>query len=132
KNLPEEIVNKIDTALKTAEPMNLVIVGSASTPESPEGWPTLVKQELENTYGNAIFNVIIKEYANQTSNDFVANGSVQEIIALNPDVLLFEPFILADNGNVRLSTRLENIESILNTLYAEFPELTVLLQPANP
>ena len=132
KNLPEEIVNKIEKAIQTEQPIHLVMIGSASTPVSPNGWPTLLKQELENTYGNAIFTITIKEYADHTSKDFVDKGLGKEVIALNPDVVLFEPFILADNGKVRLNERLANIESILDALFAELPELTVLLQPANP
>ncbi|WP_010676967.1 SGNH/GDSL hydrolase family protein [Bacillus timonensis] len=132
KNLPEEVVSKIELAIQSKEPLKLVIMGSASTPEDPNGWPTLFKQELENTYGKDVFEVSIHEYPNLTSETVVTEELYQEVIDLKPDVLLLEPFILADNGLVTMDDRLENLTTMLTDFYNQLPELTVLLQPANP
>lgn len=132
KNLPDEIVAKIENAIATKEPIHLAIMGSASTPAGPNGWPSMLKEELLHTYGEEIFKVTIKEIANKNSNDVVAENLYKDVIESNPDILLFEPFILYDNGLVELQNRFENITTIVNAFKAELPNITILLQPSNP
>ncbi|MFT4414456.1 SGNH/GDSL hydrolase family protein [Fredinandcohnia humi] len=132
KNLPQEIVSKIEGAVSSKEPVHLIIMGSASTPEAQNGWPTLLKTELLQTYGEEIFKITIKEFADKTSINVIQEELYQEVVDLHPDILLLEPFILADNGLVTIEDRLTNLTTMLEEFYNENPELTVLLQPANP
>ncbi len=131
-NLPEEIVTKIKEAITTKEPVHLAIMGSASTPSGPNGWPTMLKEELLNTYGEGIFEVTIKEIANKKSSDVVAEYLYQDVLESKPDILLFEPFILYDNGLVELQDRFTNLTTIVNEFKTQVPDVTVLIQPANP
>lgn len=132
KNLPDEIVAKIENAIATGEPVHLAIMGSVSTAAGPNGWPTLLKQELLNTYGEAIFKVSIKEIADTKSTEIVANRLYQDVIDSKPDILLFEPFILEDNGYVELQDRFANFTTIINDFKEQLPDITILVQPANP
>ncbi|MDR4890038.1 hypothetical protein RGU12_21300 [Fredinandcohnia sp. QZ13] len=113
--------------------MNLVIAGSNATTEDPKGWPTLLKEELQSAYGENILNVAIKEIADTSSKEVVEEELYQEIINLSPDVLLLEPFILHDNGElIKIADRLANLTTIIEAIKKELPEVSVLLQPANP
>ncbi|MEH7381384.1 SGNH/GDSL hydrolase family protein [Bacillus sp. JJ1533] len=132
KNLPEDIQSKFSSAVENGKPLHLVIAGSSATPEEPAGWPSLLKEELEHTYGTDILKVTIKEIPDKTSSEVVQEGLYQEITDLSPDVLLFEPFILHDNGRVRFEERLVNITTILDDVRETLPNVSILLQPANP
>ncbi|MFS0821561.1 SGNH/GDSL hydrolase family protein [Bacillus sp. 1P02SD] len=133
KNLPKDIQTKLIAAVQNGKPVNLVIAGSSSTPEDPSGWPTLLKKELENTYGEDLLNITIKEISDKTSTQVLQEELYQEIISLSPDILLLEPFILYDNSKIiSIDVRLENIHQILEAIKAEFADLSVILQPANP
>ncbi|MCC3356904.1 SGNH/GDSL hydrolase family protein [Bacillus sp. REN16] len=132
KNLSEEIQTKLIKAVQDGVPVNLVIAGSSATPEDPLGWPSLLKKDLEDTYGEDVLNVTIKEIADKLSTEVVQEELYQEIISLSPDILLLEPFILTDNGKVTINNRLVNLTTIIDAIKVELPEVTVLLQPANP
>lgn len=133
KNLPEEIVEKIENAIDSKEPVHLAIMGSAATSSNPTGWPALLKKELENTYGVEIFDISIKEIPNTTSTEVVTNKLYQDVIDREPDILLLEPFILYDNGAViPLSNRLANLTTLLTDFETQLPNLSIIIQPANP
>ncbi|WP_449537837.1 SGNH/GDSL hydrolase family protein [Ferdinandcohnia sp. Marseille-Q9671] len=131
-NLPEEIQTKLISATEDGNPVHFVIAGSSATSEEPNAWPTYLKEKLETTYGRDVLQITIKEIADKTSNQVLQEELYQEIIDLSPDILLFEPFILYDNGKVRLETRLENLTEIINKIKVGYPEVSILLQPANP
>ena len=133
RNLPEEIQTKLMEATQTGIPINFIIAGSDSTPDDSTAWPALFKKRLEDTYGKDILTITIKEIGDKTSTQVVQEELYQEIIDLSPDILLLEPFILYDNANlVPLERRLVNITEILGTIKEEVPEVSILLQPANP
>jgi len=130
KNLPVDVSKKIEAALNDGHQIDLVIMGSSDTPKE-DGWPTLVKEEITNKYGEVI-KVTIKEIDDKTSTEILEEDLHKDIVELQPDILLLEPFILYDNGKVRMEHRLENLTDILDDFYEENPDLTVMIQPANP
>lgn len=132
KNLPEEIASKFEKAVEEEKPVHLVIFGSDTTMDETTGWSELLKKELINSYGENIIKVTIREIADTTSSTMVEEGLYQDIIDLKPDVVLYEPFILYDNGKIRFEERLENLETVLDEFQQELPKTTIILQPANP
>lgn len=133
QNMPKEIQQKLMESVKSGEPVNLVIAGSSATPEEATGWPTSLKREIENTYGKNVLNVTIKEISEKTSTEVVQEQLFQEIIKLSPEVLLLEPFILYDNGElIGIEKRLENLTIIIEAIKVHYPDVVVLLQPPNP
>jgi len=133
KNLPNELKYKLTSAVQDGNPLSFIIAGSDATANEPNAWPMMLKEELEDTYGSDVLQVEIIEIADKTSTQVVEEELYREIIDLSPDILLFEPFIRYDNWNVvPFEKRLENITQILSAIKNETPNVTILLQPANP
>ncbi|GAF65010.1 hypothetical protein BTS2_1907 [Bacillus sp. TS-2] len=57
---------------------------------------------------------------------------LEEVIAKNPDLILFEPFILNDNGVVLIANSLNYIEDMMDSFSSELEETTVVVMPPNP
>lgn len=132
KNLDQAVINQIESAIDKQKQLQLVIVGSTSTPET-NGWPSLLKKQIEAEYGKELIKVTVKEIPGKTSTEVVNEELYKEINELKPDVLLYEPFFLYDNG-VLITTekRLENLSFMLGEFKSENPEIVTILQPANP
>jgi lysophospholipase L1-like esterase len=131
-NLPEDITKKIENAAITGEPVNFVVLGSKSTSAQESGWPSLFSQRLTEAYGQDIFDISIYEISDKNSLDVIAEKLYQDALEAKPDLLLFEPFILKDNGEVRMEDRLDNIVTILEEFREVNPSVFILLQPSNP
>jgi hypothetical protein len=131
-HLPKEVQEKIKKAIHTNHPVRLVIVGSEATSSSADGWPHLLKKQLESTYGSRVFSVTVKEYKGMTTKTAIESNIDQEIIDLRPDILLFEPFILNNNGVIEINDTLEEITTILTSIKSSLPNVTIMLQPPHP
>jgi hypothetical protein len=132
KNLPEEIQEKIAASIETGTPLQFVMFGSEATSSSPSGWPAILKEKLLNTYGEDIFRVSVVEIPGKTSSDIVNEKLYEDVVNLKPDILLFEPFTLKDNGAVDLDTRFENITTMIHAIKEQVPDVVILLQPPHP
>ncbi|MBM7661656.1 hypothetical protein JOC85_002459 [Bacillus mesophilus] len=131
-NLPEDLKKKINTAINQQKPLNFLILGSASTSEQETAWPNLVKQKLEETYGKSVFTITVKEIKDKTSKEVVGGELYMPLVESGADILLIEPFLLADNGKVRMSERLGNLTTILEAFKQKNPTVKVIIQPSNP
>ena len=49
-----------------------------------------------------------------------------------PDLILFEPFILKDNGEVGIDHSLENASAVIASVKESLPQTEVILQPPHP
>ncbi|MEH7236453.1 SGNH/GDSL hydrolase family protein [Bacillus sp. JJ1562] len=132
KNLPADVITKVETSVNSEKSLTFVIMGSASTPIDPDGWPMRLKGALEQSYGKDVMNVIIEEIPDKTSLSVIQDNLYEDVIELKPDVLLLEPFILIDNGLVAMSDRLANLQTIINDFKAANSDISLFIQPANP
>jgi hypothetical protein len=132
KNLPKEIQEKIAKSIETGKSLHFVMFGSEATSSSPSGWPAILKEKLLETYGEDIFQVSVVEIPEKTSSEIVNEKLYEEVVNLKPDILLFEPFTLKDNGAVDLDTRNENISTIIQAIKEQVPDAVILLQPPHP
>ncbi|MEH7605096.1 SGNH/GDSL hydrolase family protein [Priestia megaterium] len=132
QNLPKLVIAKIEQAEKTKKPMKLVIVGSAPKEKVQKTWGTLLKENLKSTYGEDLMDTQVYEYTDMTTLKFINNGTYKQILDEKPDVLLFEPFLLNDNGVVGINNTLENINIIMSHLKEQNSELVTILQPSAP
>jgi hypothetical protein len=132
ENLPKEIQEKIATSIETGTPLRFVMFGSEATSSSPSGWPAILKEKLLETYGEDIFQVSVVEIPEKTSIDIVNEKLYEDVANLKPDILLFEPFTLKDNGAVDVNTRFENIATIIHAIKEQAPDAVILLQPPHP
>ncbi|WP_078543806.1 SGNH/GDSL hydrolase family protein [Litchfieldia alkalitelluris] len=131
KNLDKEVAEKIEQAYDNGEPLHLVIFGSASSPEEG-GWPSMFKEEIESTYGEGLINVTIMELADKSSSQVIEEELYKNVIGLNPDILLFESFILYDNSIIGREQRIENFKFLLDEFQSSESNPLVILQPSNP
>lgn len=132
KNLPEDVQKKIKTALKEEKQLNFVIWGSESVPSDQNGWPEKLKKELLSAYGDELFNISIVSDAEETTHSVLNKKLYKKIADKKPDILLFEPFILNDNGVVGIDNTLSNITDILRKIQEANPDVSIMLQPAHP
>jgi len=132
QNLPKSIKTKIQKAEQTKKPLKLVIVGSAPQEEVNATWSQLLKKEIEDTYGSSLIHADVREYKNMTTLQFIKSDAYKEVAKANPDVLLFEPFLLNDNGVVGIENTLDNVNIILTYLERQNEQLITILQPSAP
>ncbi|WP_209121665.1 SGNH/GDSL hydrolase family protein [Alkalihalobacillus sp. BA299] len=127
--------DKLINAIANNESINLAIFGSnaMATAEGTEtAWVNLVIDELKSTYGEELFDVQIFEVGNRTTYEVIESRIHSEVAQFHPDILLFEPLLLNDNGNATMDLTLSNITTIVTEIQANSPEVLVILQPPNP
>ena len=61
---------------------------------------------LETAYGKGLWNVTVKEYKGESTEELIANKRDKEIAKENPDVILFEPPFITDNSKLVMGTLL--------------------------
>lgn len=131
-NLPPDVQKKVKDAIHQRKPVRLVIVGSKAISSAEKSWPALFKDELEATYGKRVFDVIVKEYGDMTTKEALEANLDKEIIDAKPDVLLWEPFILNNNGVVAIDETLDDIETMIENITSALPDVVIMLQPPHP
>ncbi|MBS4206719.1 SGNH/GDSL hydrolase family protein [Bacillus sp. FJAT-50079] len=127
ENWPESARQSLSASLEAGTPYHIAIVGSQAL-GGEDGWATRLKNEFEETFSKDLINVSIFEFADQTSDQFIMDGGDQLVAESSPDLVLFEPFTLNDNGNVSVEKNHENIMTFLETV----KESVVILQPPHP
>ncbi len=130
--LPKELQHIFQKAIEVQRPVHLIITGSSSTSHKNGAWPRLLERELLDTYGDSLIDVTIKEIGGKASQQVVKESIYKEMVNMKPDILLLEPFLLYDNGEIRMSERLKNISKIIKSFKKANPDLVILIQPANP
>lgn len=123
-NLPTEIKEGIQNE---ELPITIEAVGSSATSEDRVGWPAVLQENLDNTYGEGVFELSVTSFGDKTSDEVV-----QEITASKVDVLLLEPFLLKNNGIIRIEDSLEITTNIISKYKKMNEDVTIMLQPSNP
>jgi hypothetical protein len=131
-NLPPEVQKKVKNAIHKNKPVRLVTVGSEATPASKDGWPALLKQQLDAAYGSEVFQVVVKEYKGMTTKQAIDENIAEQLIEEKPDILLWEPFLLNNNGVIDMNDTLEHIDAMIETITDTLPDVTIMLQPPHP
>ncbi|MGG4169021.1 SGNH/GDSL hydrolase family protein [Rossellomorea vietnamensis] len=130
--LPPELKNTFKKKIERKESVHLMIMGSSSTSGDDGAWPKELEKALIDTYGHDLIKVTLKEIAEKTSKQVVMEGIHKPLAEMKPDILLLEPFLLYDNGEIRMPDRLKNLETILSDFKKQNPDITFIIQPANP
>jgi hypothetical protein len=110
-NWPEEAHSVYKQKLDAGEKFTIVLVGSDEMETVEEGWNDIVTNELKDSYGDTV-SVESLSY-NKNTLDFVRDETFDEITDLNPDLVVFEPFVFKDNGVVIIEDSLQNIGTII-------------------
>ncbi|OLS38873.1 hypothetical protein BTR22_04270 [Alkalihalophilus pseudofirmus] len=95
-------------------------------------WPDLAEEELNELYGEETFDIqYLSGYKDLTTSEFYAGEALQQIEAMNPDIIVFEPFLLNDHSTVPLDKTMMNLSSIVSAIDAQIGSY-VILQPSHP
>jgi lysophospholipase L1-like esterase len=127
----EEEKEHFQTALSENRPYHILIVGSEQMGDGESSWPALFEKEMVAAYGEGTITVETITYS-ETTSEFVELGKQADLIKNQADLIIWEPFILSDNGVIPVEVTLENISSTINKVKESNPDTTFILQPPNP
>jgi hypothetical protein len=128
-HLPEALQEKINKAASSKQPLKFVIYG---TSDVEIAWSAQLIKELKATYGDNVFEITVLSTGDKSTRDLVNDKSYEEINELKPDILLFEPSMLKDNGLIGIINTLENVQTIVEAWQGANKEMTLMIQPPNP
>ncbi|MGG4491639.1 SGNH/GDSL hydrolase family protein [Metabacillus idriensis] len=131
-NLPAPVKEKMKLAIENGKSLKIVAVGSESTSVQSTGWPALLKTSLQEAYGEEMFTLQVLSYPEGTTRTFINENHGEEVNKLQPDILLFEPFSLNDNGSVGLENTLKNVGEIVADFKEKNPQAVIFVQPSHP
>jgi hypothetical protein len=131
KNWPAVSVDKFKQTISENKVFKILFVGSTAIGSESEGTFPLVKDRMIETFGDKNIQIKIKTF-NSTSAELINNHKQAEIAAEDADLIIFEPFILMNNGAVLMNDTLENTTKIMDDIKAKNPETAFILQPSYP
>ncbi|OLS41109.1 SGNH/GDSL hydrolase family protein [Bacillus sp. MRMR6] len=126
-NWPDSAKQQLQAALEAKTPFHILFAGSTALGEPAQN---LITASLAEAYGEHV-TTSVHTY-DVTSADFVANQHVLEVAAQNAQLIIFEPFLLKDNGEIAIEDTLANITTIMETIKNLKPDTTFILQPSYP
>ncbi|MBW3496684.1 SGNH/GDSL hydrolase family protein [Bacillus sp. FDAARGOS_1420] len=132
KNLPDVVKDKVKRAVLSGKLVHLVIVGDQATASSREAWPIKVAEQMKKTYGNGVWNITVREWEDESTADLLSNKRFDELIALHPDVILFQPPFLTDNNRGGNRDSVTNLDQFLKRVTEILKDTTLIIQPPNP
>ncbi|AVR35159.1 MULTISPECIES: SGNH/GDSL hydrolase family protein [Bacillus] len=132
KNLPDAVKEKLKKAAEDKKAVNLVIVGDEASSSEKGAWAAKLTANLETAYGKGLWNVTVKEYKGESTEELITNKRDKEIAKDNPDVILFEPPFITDNGKTGNGNSVVNTQKFVQALSTSAKGATIMIQPSNP
>jgi len=132
KNLPDAVKEKLKKAAEDKKAVNLVIVGDEASSSEKSAWAAKLTANLETAYGKGLWNVTVKEYKGESTEELITNKRDKEIGKENPDVILFEPPFITDNGKTGNGNSVVNTQKFVQALSTSANGATIMIQPSNP
>ncbi|MCI4057143.1 SGNH/GDSL hydrolase family protein [Bacillus cereus] len=132
KNLPDGVKEKLKKAAEDKKAVNLVIVGDEASSSEKSAWAAKLTANLETAYGKGLWNVTVKEYKGESTEELITNKRDKEIAKENPDVILFEPPFITDNGKTGNGNSVVNTQKFVQALSTSAKGATIMIQPSNP
>ncbi|HDR4694574.1 MULTISPECIES: SGNH/GDSL hydrolase family protein [Bacillus] len=132
KNLPDAVKEKLKKAAEDKKAVNLVIVGDEASSSEKSAWAAKLTANLETAYGKGLWNVTVKEYKGESTEELITNKRDKEIAKENPDVILFEPPFITDNGKTGNGNSVVNTQKFVQALSTSAKGATIMIQPSNP
>ncbi|MEH7549082.1 SGNH/GDSL hydrolase family protein [Neobacillus vireti] len=130
-NWPSTAVETFKKALKEEKTYKILFVGSPAIGSETAGSYPIVKEKLLETFGKKNIQVTLKTF-NSTSTKFISDNKQDDLADEKADVIVLEPFILLNNGEVLPENTLKDITKIMDDIKANQPETTFILQPSYP
>lgn len=130
-NWPEEARLHLEQSLINNQPYRILFAGSTALGDGSESWPELVKQRLYDTYGEDILDISTQTF-DLTTKEFKDMNKYKDLLASDPDLIIFEPFTFKDNGLVVIEDSIEYINEIIENVNKEKEDIVFILQPPFP
>jgi hypothetical protein len=125
-NWPEAAKAQFQLTLEEEKPYKILFIGSSAME-----WEKHVTQRLVESYGSERVTTALYTY-DQTSTELITEGKQQELAAEKAQLVVIEPFLLNDNGEVEIDVTLANLSKLMEDIKAENPDSTFILQPSYP
>jgi hypothetical protein len=125
-NWPDTAKSQLKLALEAEQPFKILFVGSASME-----WEKGVSQIINESFGSDKIVTALHTY-DQTSADIIAENNQQELAAEKAQLVVMEPFLLNDNGKLKIEETLGNVTKMIEDIKTANPDTTFILQPSNP
>ncbi|GER70393.1 hypothetical protein BpJC7_16960 [Weizmannia acidilactici] len=123
---PKQARTDFKAAISKGRAYKIAIVGSDAMGIDSNGWGPQLKQALRKAYGSHV-HVSLFAY-DMNSDEFIREGKYKDVADFQPDLVLFEPFILNNNGAVAMENQLNDIK----TAAAAWKDAVLLIQPSFP
>ncbi|WP_335871174.1 SGNH/GDSL hydrolase family protein [Bacillus sp. 2205SS5-2] len=127
---PAQAKATYEEALLEGTPFSIAIIGSDAMNSVENGWDQLVTKKIEENFDDTITTYSLPY--NNTTTSFVEDSVYEEAIEQKPDLIIFEPFTLNDNGLVLIEDSLLIIENIQTAFSKENPDTVFILMPPQP
>jgi hypothetical protein len=130
-----ELLKEWTESLNSDDSLSVTVFGSTSitnADDSLTSWPLLLESKISEFQGAPPIDITIVDVGKTVSIEVLTSDYLKQVIDSNPDVLLFEPFILNDNGSIRIEDSLEALDLMLQYITARLPDTTIVLMPPNP
>lgn len=125
KNLPKSVQNKIDDILSKNKEVTLTCIWQSDSVISEQ-----FQQNLQKYYGNKFWNIKNITYNGETSEQLLAEKVQNQVLATNPDVVLYEAPLFNDNQNIEATASWTSNEQLITNLASTGAE--VIVQPSPP
>jgi lysophospholipase L1-like esterase len=125
-NWPETAKTQLNQALEAEQPFKILFVGSSFME-----WEKSVTQSLSESFGSDKIHTALHTYG-QTSADILAENKQLELASEKAQLVVMEPFLLNDNGKLKVEETLANVTKMMEDIKAGNPDTTFILQPSNP
>lgn len=132
KHLPDSLKDKIKQSKSEKTPIKILSLGSNATAEGSGTWTSILQKKLDKAYGQGMFKVDVENFGDELSINIVQKELYKSALEHNPDVVLFEPFLINDNGKVAIQNTLESIDIIINKFQEKNKNIIIMLQPPHP
>lgn len=136
EGLDSSVTNLIEGRYAEGEKIEIAAFGSrALTDSESEGlipWPELLEVNLNESYSTELFEVTTYSFDRLTSLEVYQDSLYEEAAVSHPDLLILEPFMLSNNGNVRIEDSLDITERLIEEFEKENEEIIIFVQPPHP
>lgn len=112
---PEEASETFEQNFMDGEEFKFAIVGSDVLGQETGGWSTMLKETMNDAYGEDVIEFEIFEF-DMRSDEFMKERYVQKVVEFAPDLVLFEPFKLRDYGVVSTEDNHDHISAFHSKL----------------
>ncbi|WP_160725756.1 SGNH/GDSL hydrolase family protein [Bacillus sp. USDA818B3_A] len=128
---PAAAVEQFKEKLEGKQTFKVLFVGSPAIGSEQVGTFPIVRDKLLQTFEQKNMQVSLKTYQ-MTSTQFIASHKQDEIAAEQADMIVLEPLIQLNNGEVLINKTLEDLTTLIQDIKAQNPKTTFIIQPSYP